>query len=114
MCLALADDTYDEPKFRMNKVARLNLRVRLGDVVSMHQCPDVKNRKRVHSLPLDDTIKTVTGNLFNAYLKPYFLEDYRPMQKQVAQTWELVELLLRLPQFPKSIGVKLQKRILLY
>ena len=53
----------------MNKVVRSNLRVRLGDVVSVHQCADVKYGKRVHILPVDDTIEGVTGNLFDAYLK---------------------------------------------
>jgi hypothetical protein len=50
-------------------VVRTNLRVRLGDVVSVHQCADVKYGKRVHILPIDDTIEGVTGNLFDAYLK---------------------------------------------
>lgn len=53
----------------MNKVVRSNLRVRLGDVVSVHQCQDVKYGKRVHILPIDDTIEGITGNLFDAYLK---------------------------------------------
>lgn len=69
MCIALADDTCDEPKIRMNKVVRSNLRVRLGDVISVHQCPDVKYGKRVHILPIDDTIEGVSGNIFDAYLK---------------------------------------------
>ncbi|CAI9097983.1 OLC1v1034516C2 [Oldenlandia corymbosa var. corymbosa] len=81
ICIALADETCEEPKIRMNKVVRANLRVRLGDVVSVHQCPDVKYGKRVHILPIDDTIEGVTGNLFDAYLKPYFLEAYRPIRK---------------------------------
>jgi transitional endoplasmic reticulum ATPase len=37
--------------------------------------------KRIHVLPLDDTIEGVTGNLFEVYLKPYFLEAYRPVKK---------------------------------
>nr|XP_025678480.1 cell division cycle protein 48 homolog [Arachis hypogaea] len=81
VCIALVDDTCEEPKIRMNKVVRWNLRVRLGDVVSVHQCPDVKYGKRVHILPIDDTIEGVTGNLFDAFLKPYFLEAYRPVRK---------------------------------
>jgi len=32
-------------------------------------------------LPIDDTIEGVTGNLFEIYLKPYFLEAYRPVRK---------------------------------
>lgn len=75
MCIALADDTCDEPKIRMNKVVRNNLRVRLGDVVSVHQCADVKYGKRVHILPIDDTVEGVTGNLFDAYLKRKYLHS---------------------------------------
>ncbi|MFS7940464.1 putative vesicle-fusing ATPase [Helianthus anomalus] len=74
ICIALADDTCEEPKIRMSRVVRSNLRVRLGDVVSLHQYG-----KRVHILPIDDTIEGVAGNLFDAYLKPYFLEAYRPV-----------------------------------
>ena len=73
VCIALADDTCEEPKIRMNKVVRSNLRVRLGDIVSVHQCPDVKYGKRVHILPLDDTIEGITGDLFDAYLKRKFM-----------------------------------------
>jgi len=62
----------------MNKVVRANLRVRLGDVVSVHQCPDVKYGKRVHILPIDDTIEGVTGNLFDAYLKRKFAPSPPP------------------------------------
>ncbi|KAJ3682498.1 hypothetical protein LUZ60_015071 [Juncus effusus] len=81
ICIVLADDTCEEPKIRMNKVIRSNLRVRLGDVVSVHQCQDVKYGKRVHILPFDDTIEGLTGSLFDAFIKPYFLEAYRPIRK---------------------------------
>ncbi|KAL0418229.1 UNVERIFIED_CONTAM: Cell division cycle protein 48 [Sesamum radiatum] len=125
VCIALADDTCEEPKIRMNKVVRSNLKVRLGDVVSVHQCPDVKYGKRVHILPFDDTIEGLTGDLFDAYLKqPVRREDEKGMRlvmddvggvrKQMAQIRELVELPLRHPQLFKSIGVKPPKGILLY
>ena len=81
VCIALADDTVEENKLRINKVVRANLRVRLGDIVSVHQCPDVKYGKRVHVLPFGDTIEGITGNLFDAFLKPYFGEAYRPVRK---------------------------------
>jgi len=81
VCIVLADETCEEPKIRMNKVIRKNLRVRLGDVVSVHQCTDVKYGKRIHVLPFDDTVEGVTGNLFDVFLKPYFLEAYRPVRK---------------------------------
>eukprot|EP00877_Chromochloris_zofingiensis_P005423 jgi/Chrzof1/14882/Cz09g19130.t1 len=81
VCIVLTDETVDEAKIRINKVVRKNLRVRLGDIVSIHQCTDVKYGKRVHVLPIDDTIEGITGNLFDVYLKPYFLEAYRPVRK---------------------------------
>lgn len=37
ICIVLSDDNVEENKVRMNKVVRSNLRVRLGDVVSVHQ-----------------------------------------------------------------------------
>merc|ERR1712176_840368 len=37
--------------------------------------------KRIHVLPLDDTIEGITGYLFDTYLKPYFLEAYRPCRQ---------------------------------
>ena len=40
VCIVLADDTVEEAKIRLNKVVRNNLRVRLGDVVSVHQVPN--------------------------------------------------------------------------
>ena len=47
---------------------RKNLRVRLGDVVQVLPCPDVKYGKRIHVLPIDDTIDGVTGNLFEVWV----------------------------------------------
>ena len=57
----------------MNKVARNNLRVKLGDMVNVHPCLDIKYGKRVHILPFDDSIEGLSGNIFDVYLKPYFL-----------------------------------------
>jgi transitional endoplasmic reticulum ATPase len=81
VCIVLADDETDDVNIRMNKVIRKNLRVRLGDVVSISSCEDVPYCKKVHILPLDDTIEGVSGNLFEVYLKPYFMEAYRPLKK---------------------------------
>ena len=58
----------------MNKVARNNLRVKLGDLVNVHQCLDIKYGKRVHILPFDDSVEGLSGNIFDVYIKPYFLE----------------------------------------
>merc|ERR1719159_765181 len=81
VCIVLADDGLDENKVRLNKVVRKNLRVKLGDIISVHACGDVPYGKRIHVLPLEDTIEGITGNLFDTYLKPYYLEAYRPARQ---------------------------------
>lgn len=81
VCIVLSDDTVHNEKVRMNRCVRNNLRVRLGDIVSVVPCPDVKYGKRIHVLPIDDTVEGLTGSLFDVYLKPYFLEAYRPIHK---------------------------------
>eukprot|EP00388_Colpodella_angusta_P030147 GDKK01018716.1.p1 GENE.GDKK01018716.1~~GDKK01018716.1.p1 ORF type:complete len:794 (+),score=203.71 GDKK01018716.1:78-2459(+) len=81
ICIVLSNDETDDANIRMNKVVRKNLRVRLGDVVTITAKEDVPYCKKVHILPMDDTIEGVSGNLFDAYLKPYFLEAYRPLRQ---------------------------------
>eukprot|EP01105_Mastigella_eilhardi_P021580 TRINITY_DN523_c0_g1_i1.p1 TRINITY_DN523_c0_g1~~TRINITY_DN523_c0_g1_i1.p1 ORF type:complete len:822 (-),score=243.75 TRINITY_DN523_c0_g1_i1:76-2484(-) len=81
VCIVIADEACALDKIRMNKVIRSNLRVRLGDVVSIHALPDVKYGKRIHVLPIDDTIEGLSGNLFDTFLRPYFMEAYRPIRK---------------------------------
>lgn len=78
--IVLADDDMEDNKAKVNKVVRNNLRVRLGDVLTLHPC-DIKYGKRIHVLPIDDTVEGLTGNLFETFLKPYFLEAYRPVRK---------------------------------
>ncbi|KAI9007944.1 transitional endoplasmic reticulum ATPase [Phycomyces nitens] len=79
--IVLSDDDVEDNKARINKVVRNNLRIRLGDIISVHPCPDIKYGKRIQVLPIDDTVEGLTGNLFETYLKPYFLEAYRPVRK---------------------------------
>merc|ERR1712130_1004542 len=81
VCIVLSDDTCSDEKVRMSRVVRTNLRVRLSDVVTLHPAPDIKYGKRVHVLPIDDSIEGVTGDLFQVFLKPYFTEAYRPVMK---------------------------------
>merc|ERR1719399_1837960 len=80
VCIVLADESLDDSKIRLNKVVRKNLRVRLGDIVSVHACGDVAYARRVRVLPMADTVEGLTGDLFESYLKPYFLEAYRPVR----------------------------------
>ncbi|CAM4946709.1 unnamed protein product [Rotaria socialis] len=81
ICNVVPDDACPNDHIRMNRVLRNNLRVRSGDIVSIQACSDVKYGKRIHVLPIDDTVEGITGNLFEVYLKPYFIDAYRPVKK---------------------------------
>lgn len=81
LCIAMPDPSCAEHAVRLNKTVRANLRVRLSDVASVRVCHDARYGARVHVLPVDDTVEGLTGDLFEAYLKPYFLEAYRPLRK---------------------------------
>ncbi len=81
VCIVLADENCEDVNIRMNKCVRNNIRVKLGDIVTVNACEEVPYGKRIHVLPIDDTIEGVTGNLFDVYLKPYFTEAYRPVKQ---------------------------------
>lgn len=40
--IVLADDDLDDGSVRINRVVRHNLRVKHGDIVTVHPCPDIK------------------------------------------------------------------------
>ena len=40
--IVLADDDLEDGNARINRVVRNNLRVRHGDIISVHPCPDIK------------------------------------------------------------------------
>jgi hypothetical protein len=40
--IVLADDDLDDGSARMNRVVRHNLRVKHGDIITVHPCPDIK------------------------------------------------------------------------
>jgi len=65
----------------MHLVVRNNLRVRLGDVVSIQLFSDIKYGQRVQLLPIDDTVEGVMEDLFEIYLKQYFQNAYRPVRE---------------------------------
>lgn len=48
VCIALPDENCDEAKIKMNKVVRMNLKVRLGDLVTVKPCQDLPYGKKVY------------------------------------------------------------------
>lgn len=56
VCIVVSDEEVDRQKIKMSKVVRTNLRVRLGDMVSLHTI-DVPYGVKIKVLPIDDTIE---------------------------------------------------------
>ncbi|CAN8096806.1 unnamed protein product [Discula destructiva] len=79
--VVLGDDELDDGSCRLNRVVRHNLRVKHGDIVTIHPCPDIKYAKRIAVLPIADTVEGLTGSLFDVFLAPYFREAYRPVRQ---------------------------------
>ncbi|SCU92561.1 LAMI_0E11034g1_1 [Lachancea mirantina] len=79
--IVLLDDELENGVCRVNRVVRNNLRIRLGDLVTIHACSDIKYATRISVLPIADTVEGLTGSLFDVFLKPYFVEAYRPVRK---------------------------------
>lgn len=61
ICIILADDNCANDRIRINRVVRNNLCVRSGDIVSIQVCEDIKYGKRIHILPIDDTVQGITA-----------------------------------------------------
>lgn len=80
VCIVMDDETCEYDRIRMNKTVRYNVRAKLTDQVRIYALPDVKYGARVHILPIDDTVEGLEGNLFETFLKPYFLEAFRPLR----------------------------------
>lgn len=79
VCIVLADDECEDVKIHCNRVVRNNLRVRLGDIVTVSACPSIQYGKRIHVLPFSEDLEGLAADsdLFNVFLRPYFLEAYR-------------------------------------
>ena len=80
LALALSDTDTTDGKVRMNKVARNNLRVKLGGHVSITNAGDVAIGKAIHVQPFADTLEGVSDDLLTTFLKPYF-KDGRPLKR---------------------------------
>jgi transitional endoplasmic reticulum ATPase len=84
VCIALTNEAEEAKDMHilMNKTVRRNLRVRIGDTISVHPVPeDVPNATKIHVLPFADAIEGITGNITQTYLIPYFKDCYRPVKK---------------------------------
>jgi transitional endoplasmic reticulum ATPase len=81
VCIIMADESCEIEKIRLNKTVRSNLNIKIGDIATIHQFTNLKFGKRIHVLPFAESLDQTIDNLFDEYLKPYFLDAYRPLKK---------------------------------
>ncbi|CAM9280289.1 unnamed protein product [Hapterophycus canaliculatus] len=81
ICIALVEEGLEDSSIRMSKVTRKNLRLRLGDIVTVHEAPDVKYATVVHVLPYAEDLEGVTGETFETFLQPFFEGEFKPLRK---------------------------------
>ena len=79
IALQEAGDDLDNGKIRMNKCVRKNLKVRLGDMVTILPSENTPNLTKIHILPFDDSVEGISGDLTSSYLIPYFKDAFRPI-----------------------------------
>ncbi|CAM9576136.1 unnamed protein product [Chrysoparadoxa australica] len=81
ICVAMAEEGLEENRIRMSKVTRNNLRIRLGDIATVHEAPDIKYATVVHVLPYAEDLEGISGDIFETFLQPYFEEEFKPLRR---------------------------------
>ena len=79
LCMVVIDNNLPVDKAAVSKVTRNNLRVKLGDKITVKAEDNIPNLKKIHVIPYKDSIEGLTGDLTQTYLQPYFRDANRPM-----------------------------------
>jgi transitional endoplasmic reticulum ATPase len=77
---AVTDDSTSKDSIRMTKVVRSNLRMKSGEFVTISPYPKIKYARNVVIAPYSDTIYGMSGNISEAYLRPYFQDKFKPIR----------------------------------
>lgn len=59
--------------------------------MSIQPCPDVKYGKRIHVLPIDDTVEGLTGNIFEVGESGVKMQKVDLRDKSTAESAKMVE-----------------------
>ncbi|XP_055305040.1 transitional endoplasmic reticulum ATPase [Sitodiplosis mosellana] len=79
VCVVQSDDNCQNDVIRMNRSVRENLHLQLGDIATIQAIPKLRYCNQVEMLPIDDTVKDLVNNIFEAHLIPYFLDVFHPI-----------------------------------
>lgn len=81
ICTVIGSDKGEEGMIKINKTVRANLKTKIAETTHVSLCENIKYGNKIHVLPFADTVENLTGDLFEIFLKPYFLDAYRPVKK---------------------------------
>ncbi|KAF7682737.1 Cell division control protein 48 [Astathelohania contejeani] len=68
-----------DKKVLISPDAMKNLRVGVGDTIKVYSLKEIKNIKYIEMLPIDDTVKENTDEIFDTFLKPFLDSNGIPL-----------------------------------
>lgn len=68
-----------EKVISIKKDGRLNLKVRLHDVVKVYSCSTIGVIEQLQFLPIADTVEKIKGDLFQAFVEPFLADKSMPL-----------------------------------
>ena len=80
IAIVTADESVNGAKIRIPKNLRSNIRIRLGDTVTITSVKEVKAAKSITVQPFKESIEGLKGDIFDVYVKPYFSGKFRPVK----------------------------------
>lgn len=81
LLMIVVQDELPDGLAHMNYIARLNLGVSPGDLVTLSLCPNLAYIKRVDIAPVSDEIWALSRSLFHDFIIPHFRDAYRPLRQ---------------------------------
>lgn len=79
LLIAVKDNKLPSNKIAFNKVARGNLKLKIGDLSTISPAETVPDLKKIHVLPYQDSIEGIAGDIVTSHLIPYFKDVSRPL-----------------------------------
>ena len=84
ICIAFQSEDktdFKDGEIRMNKGTRKNLRVKLGDQVTVSALTELPNATQIKVLPFAEDVEGISGDLTATFIVPYFRDAFRPVMK---------------------------------
>jgi len=110
LCIVIENETISDEKIGMNKLLRDNLKIEIGEFVTIHKQTRVPELTKIYIAPVAETVEGLNLPLKSTDLNTYFREKYRPVtEKQTfnfTKSGRLIELqVLNVEPSPNEFGI---------